>query len=172
MAPAPWLSVVSKIGDCWGSCCTDAAPIEAVMWSRCGHRMDMRDRDVVRAHFARVDEEASVLGTQMGEFVPGGEWGRGLAHRVKGGGEASIQEMKKKEEQEGGKDVEEKEKEREREKERKEMENGEGKWFSGVRGKMEGWLGRWRGEAKNKSKGKGHRKGKGRGRKKGPKKAE
>ena len=181
LTPAPWLSAVSKIGDCWGSCCTDSAPIEAVLWSRCGHRIDFRDRDVVRAHFARVSQEAKVLGTTMGRFVPGAEWGKGLAHRIEGGGAASIGEETQMSEGQTPEEI--------TLKGDKGVNGGRRKkWFSGVRGKMEGWLGRWRGEAKRKNseseerrkkgkvagkkgeKGKG--KGKGKGRKKGKAKGE
>ncbi|CAF1493210.1 unnamed protein product [Adineta ricciae] len=37
----PYHSVVTRLGDCWGDCCTNGAKPEDVKRKRCGHRIDL-----------------------------------------------------------------------------------------------------------------------------------
>ncbi|KAK1984450.1 hypothetical protein LZ30DRAFT_711481 [Colletotrichum cereale] len=59
---APYQSVIERVGDCWGGCCDDSATAHDVRWTRCGHRLNYLDQEVVDAHYGRLDEETAWLG--------------------------------------------------------------------------------------------------------------
>ncbi|KAK2043918.1 hypothetical protein LZ31DRAFT_576168 [Colletotrichum somersetense] len=62
LGAARYQPVIERIGDCWGGCCDDSATAHDVKWTRCGHRLNYLDQDVVDAHYGRLDEEAAWLG--------------------------------------------------------------------------------------------------------------
>lgn len=59
-------SIITFIGDCYGGCCAPGAGMEDLLAHRCGHKLDYRGREVVEAHYERLDYAASVLGTEIG----------------------------------------------------------------------------------------------------------
>ncbi|EFQ32406.1 uncharacterized protein GLRG_07676 [Colletotrichum graminicola M1.001] len=59
---ARYQSVIERIGDCWGGCCDDSATAHDVKWTRCGHRLNYLDQEIVDTHYGRLDEEAAWLG--------------------------------------------------------------------------------------------------------------
>ncbi|OLN87996.1 hypothetical protein CCHL11_00259 [Colletotrichum chlorophyti] len=67
---AKFTSVIDRIGDCWGACCDSSATAHDVKWTRCGHRLDYLNQEVVDAHYNRLDEEIAWLNqtrTQSGK---------------------------------------------------------------------------------------------------------
>ncbi|KAF9871466.1 hypothetical protein CkaCkLH20_11113 [Colletotrichum karsti] len=58
---APFQSLIDRIGDCWGGCCDSSATAHDVKWTRCGHRLDYLNQEVVDAHYSRLDEQTAWL---------------------------------------------------------------------------------------------------------------
>ncbi|KXH49157.1 hypothetical protein CNYM01_06939 [Colletotrichum nymphaeae SA-01] len=59
---AKFQSVIDRIGDCWGGCCDDSATAHDVKWTRCGHRLNYLNQEVIDAHYSRLDEQTAWLG--------------------------------------------------------------------------------------------------------------
>jgi hypothetical protein len=59
----PHLSVITKLADCFGGCCSDAHSAEEILWSRCGHRLNHQNNVTVNAQMGRLKEEADALGS-------------------------------------------------------------------------------------------------------------
>nr|XP_036582408.1 UDP-galactose transporter [Colletotrichum truncatum]KAF6791112.1 UDP-galactose transporter [Colletotrichum truncatum] len=64
---APYQSLIDRIGDCWGGCCDSSATAHDVKWTRCGHRLDYLNQEVVDAHYSRLDEQTAWLGRNQRE---------------------------------------------------------------------------------------------------------
>ncbi|KAK1959749.1 hypothetical protein LY78DRAFT_685694 [Colletotrichum sublineola] len=58
---ARYQPVIERIGDCWGGCCDNSATAHDVKWTRCGHRLNYLDQEIVDAHYNRLDEEMAWL---------------------------------------------------------------------------------------------------------------
>ena len=78
------LGVIDLIGDCWGDCCTHTAGVQDVLWERCGHHLDFRDEDVVKAHFGRLKRESRILGSVVERHHEIAGWDAGV-------GEAAVE---------------------------------------------------------------------------------
>jgi hypothetical protein len=63
----PTRSILTRTGDCWGSCCHPPADAHDVLFHRCGHRISYTDPNttVIDTHFGRLDKEASKLGSPL-----------------------------------------------------------------------------------------------------------
>ncbi|OHE99032.1 hypothetical protein CORC01_05722 [Colletotrichum orchidophilum] len=59
---AKFQPVIDRIGDCWGGCCDDSATAHDVKWTRCGHRLNYLNQEVIDAHYNRLDEQTAWLG--------------------------------------------------------------------------------------------------------------
>jgi hypothetical protein len=59
----PRLSLISRLADCYGGCCSTAGNPEEILWNRCGHKFDHQNNVTVGAQLGRLKEEAEVLGT-------------------------------------------------------------------------------------------------------------
>jgi hypothetical protein len=59
--PNPYLPIIDRLGDCFGSCCDSSATVEDVLWTRCGHRLDYLNQGIVDAHYSRLDNETALL---------------------------------------------------------------------------------------------------------------
>ena len=57
------LGVTSHIGDCWGSCCHGGATATEVLEARCGHHLDWRSTQPVKAAMERLRVEEMLLGS-------------------------------------------------------------------------------------------------------------
>jgi hypothetical protein len=63
----PTRSILTRTGDCWGSCCHPPADVQDVIFHRCGHRISYTDPNstVIDTHFNRLDRDASKLGLPL-----------------------------------------------------------------------------------------------------------
>lgn len=64
---SPFRSEILRIGDCWGNCCTEHPPIWEVETRRCGHKLDYRQDDLVKAHYDNLERRRQMLGKKVEE---------------------------------------------------------------------------------------------------------
>jgi hypothetical protein len=58
-------SLIERLGDCWGNCCSSNPTVEDIFWSRCGHRLDLQNEVVTNAHFHRLRQQSLMLGSPL-----------------------------------------------------------------------------------------------------------
>jgi hypothetical protein len=64
----PFHSVITRLGDCWGDCCSSGATSVDIKRKRCGHRMDLTKDDIRKTFIDILDSEKAYLtGVTMAE---------------------------------------------------------------------------------------------------------
>jgi hypothetical protein len=100
----PTRTVLSRFGDCWGSCCEMVQPdVHDVLFHRCGHKFnyqaDKANQSGVIAHYEKLERYAGLLGTERTV----NKWGKGkFGAALKAGLEGVVEGAGKGEAQEGG----------------------------------------------------------------------
>ncbi|KAK1585160.1 UDP-galactose transporter [Colletotrichum navitas] len=61
----PYVSIVERISDCWGNCCSSDPKIRDVLGARCGHRLNYLEEGPINAFYGKLDTQASLLGQTL-----------------------------------------------------------------------------------------------------------
>ncbi|KAK2059458.1 UDP-galactose transporter [Colletotrichum caudatum] len=61
----PYRSILDRISDCWGNCCSSDPKVRDVLGARCGHRLNYLEEGPINAFYGKLDAQAALLGQAL-----------------------------------------------------------------------------------------------------------